>query len=119
MPSEIFQKHSDLWTRIDTRMVDAEKKVLPRELQLEGLFKKVCNFITLFNAHCNIVCSVCLKYTFFASLSHGYCEIEGNTLSIISMNNSCILFLLLNNLHNNTGAYLIYTFNVSECEFYR
>ena len=59
-----FPKHSDLWTMIDTRMVDAEKKVFPRELQLEGLFKKVCNFITLFNAHCNIVCSVCLKYTY-------------------------------------------------------
>ena len=37
-----FPKHSDLWpwTMIDTKMVDAEKEVLPSELQLDGLFKK-------------------------------------------------------------------------------
>ena len=29
---------------IDTRMVDAEKEFLPRELQLDGLFKKMCNY---------------------------------------------------------------------------
>ena len=64
-----FPNHSDLWpwTMIDTRMVNAEKEVLPRELQLEGLFKK-CNFITVFNAHCNIVFSLCLKYTYFKML---------------------------------------------------
>ena len=67
MPSGVFQ-NTDLWpwTMIDTRMVDAEKEFLPRELQLDGLFKKCVT--TLFNAHCNVVCSVCLKYTYFKML---------------------------------------------------